>query len=426
MNLFNLFKKEENLQLEKKTLVILRWIANLGQLFTVIIVYFLFKFTLPIAQSLIIIILGILTNLYLQLWFKKRELTNFDSTIILLYDLIQLSILLFFTGGIKNPFVIFLVVPAIVSSTLLNLKSTYTLSILTIIILIILTTFHYPLPHPGNLHFHVPDYYLYSLPLATVIVLIFLAYFGSRFGLESRQKIDALNKLELIMAKERELESIGHQAAAAAHSLGTPLSTITVIAKELKKEINQDSKYSKDVDLLLSQAKRCSEILKKISLNQMGNDKYMSSVSFKNLLTEIVRSFEEISKKRISLNVEESQKETIITRSPEITYGIRNFVGNAVKYSKSEVNIFLKVDRYKVKLIISDNGPGFSNEVLENIGKPYIGSDSAVLREKSGLGLGTFIGQTLLERKKASLEFSNSQRGGALVNISWNLDDITI
>ncbi len=426
MNLFDLFKKEENLQLEKKTLVTLRWIANLGQLFTVIIVYFLFKFTLPIAQSLIIIILGILTNLYLQLWFKKRELTNFDSTIILLYDLIQLSILLFFTGGIKNPFVIFLVVPAIVSSTLLNLKSTYTLSILTIIILIILTTFHYPLPHPGNLHFHVPDYYLYSLPLATVIVLIFLAYFGSRFGLESRQKIDALNKLELIMAKERELESIGHQAAAAAHSLGTPLSTITVIAKELKKEINQDSKYSKDVDLLLSQAKRCSEILKKISLNQMGNDKYMSSVSFKNLLTEIVRSFEEISKKRISLNVEESQKETIITRSPEITYGIRNFVGNAVKYSKSEVNIFLKVDRYKVKLIISDNGPGFSNEVLENIGKPYIGSESAVLREKSGLGLGTFIGQTLLERKKASLEFSNSQRGGALVNISWNLDDITI
>tara|TARA_Y100001960_G_scaffold277023_1_gene307541 strand:+ start:3795 stop:5075 length:1281 start_codon:yes stop_codon:yes gene_type:complete len=426
MNLFDLFKKEENLQLEKKTLVILRWIANLGQLFTVIIVYFLFKFTLPIAQSLIIIILGILTNLYLQLWFKKRELTNFDSTIILLYDLIQLSILLFFTGGIKNPFVIFLVVPAIVSSTLLNLKSTYTLSILTIIILIILTTFHYPLPHPGNLHFHVPDYYLYSLPLATVIVLIFLAYFGSRFGLESRQKIDALNKLELIMAKERELESIGHQAAAAAHSLGTPLSTITVIAKELKKEINQDSKYSKDVDLLLSQAKRCSEILKKISLNQMGNDKFMSSVSFKNLLTEIVRSFEEISKKRISLNVEESQKETIITRSPEITYGIRNFVGNAVKYSKSEVNIFLKVDRYKVKLIISDNGPGFSNEVLENIGKPYIGSDSAVLKEKSGLGLGTFIGQTLLERKKASLEFSNSQRGGALVNISWNLDDIKI
>ena len=158
----------------------------------------------------------------------------------------------------------------------------------------------------------------------------------------------------------------------------------------------------------------------------MGNDKFMSSVSFKNLLTEIVRSFEEISKKRISLNVEEFQKETIITRSPEITYGIRNFVGNAVKYSKSEVNISLKVDRYKVKLIISDNGPGFSNEVLENIGKPYIGSESAVLREKSGLGLGTFIGQTLLERKKASLKFSNSQRGGALVNISWNLDDITI
>ena len=174
--------------------------------------------------------------------------------------------------------------------------------IFTIIALTLITYSNFPLPHPGNLHFHVPDYYLYALPLAVAIVLIFLTYFGARFGAESRKRVEALNKLELILAKERELESIGHQAAAAAHSLGTPLSTITVIAKELKKEIIENSKHSKDLDLLLSQSKRCSEILKKISLNQMGDDKFISNVSIKNLLNEIIKSFEIISDKRFNFD----------------------------------------------------------------------------------------------------------------------------
>ena len=171
------------------------------------------------------------------------------STIVLLYDLIQLASLLYLTGGIKNPFVIFLIVPAIVSSTLLNLKSTLFLSILTALLLGILTLYHLPLPNPGNLHFHVPDYYLYAVPVALIIALVFLTYFGARFGTESRKKNKALNKLEEIIAKEHELETIGLQAAAAVHSLGTPLSTITVIAKELKKEILKDRKHSKDIDL---------------------------------------------------------------------------------------------------------------------------------------------------------------------------------
>ena len=150
-----------------------------------------------------------------------------------------MSLLLFLTGGIKNPFVIFLIVPSIISSTLLTLKNTFILVFATILFLLILTFNHLPLPHPGNLHFHVPDYYLYSVPLAVIIVLIFLTYFGARFGLESRQRAGALRELELALAKEYELESIGLQAAAAVHSLGTPLSTITVIAKELRKEISK-------------------------------------------------------------------------------------------------------------------------------------------------------------------------------------------
>ena len=426
MNLFGLFREEENLQLEKRTLAILRWIAIIGQLITIYTVYFIFKFQLPVLYCSLIIFFGVITNIYLQFWFKKNELRNLDSTFFLFYDLLQLSFLLYLTGGIKNPFVIFLIVPSIVSSTLLTLKSTFLLAFGTIIILLIMTFYHLPLPHPGDFDFIVPSYYLYSMPASIVIVLVFLTYFGARFGIESRKRAEALNKLELILAKEQELESIGHQAAAAAHSLGTPLSTITVIAKELKKEITKNPKYTKDIDLLLSQAKRCSEILKKISLNEMGDDKFISNVTIQNLLIEIIRSFEEISEKRISLSLNQAQKEILIKRSPEITYGIRNFVGNAVKYSKSEVKVDLYTSSDKVRIKIIDNGPGFPDDIFSVIGQPYISSKSAVLGEKSGLGLGTFIGKTLLERQKAFLNFSNLEKGGAMVNIDWNTSDIII
>ncbi len=426
MNLSDLFKSEEDLQLEKKTLVFLRWIAIIGQLIAILSVHFIFNFQFPIFICLLIVFLGTLTNLYLQLWFKKNDLSTFDSAIFLFYDLFQLSLLLFLTGGIKNPFVIFLIVPSIVSSTLLNLKNTFILAIATILFLLVLTFNHLPLPHPGNLHFHVPDYYLYSVPLAVIIALIFLTYFGARFGLESRQRAGALRELEMALAKEHELETIGLQAAAAVHSLGTPLSTIAVIAKELRKESVKNPKYLKDLDLLLSQTKRCSEILKKISKAQIEEDKFISEVTIKSLLVEITKSFEEISDKKITLNVDQVKKEIPMDRSVEITYGIRNFIGNSVKFSKSRVNINLETDSKKVKISISDDGPGFPQDVSKRIGQPYIKSRSEYLNSKSGLGLGTFIGKTLLERKKASLKFSNLEKRGALVTITWSTSDLIV
>ena len=427
MNLSDLFKSEENLQLEKKTLVFLRWIAIIGQLIAISTVCFVFKFEFPALYCSLIIFLGAITNLYLYFWFKKNELTSLESTFFLFYDLFQLSFLLFLTGGIKNPFVIFLIVPSIVSSTLLTLKNTFTLALATILFLILITFYHLPLPHPGNLHFHVPNYYLYSVPMAVVIALIFLTYFSARFGLESRKRSAALKELELVLAKEQELESIGLQAAAAVHSLGTPLSTITVIAKELKKETFEKPQYSKDIDLLLSQTKRCSEILKKISKAQIEDDKFISEVTMQNLLIEITRSFQEISEKKIILNLDNAKKKILIDRSIEITYGIRNFVGNAVKFSKNKVMINLDCDSKHVKITISDDGPGFPEDVSKKIGQPYIATTSKDLGSKAGLGLGTFIGKTLLERKKANLNFSNlEKKEGAIVTIIWKNSDIII
>ena len=407
MKFSEVFTSKDNIQLDKRTLVILRWIAIIGQYLTISIVYFILKFELPFFYCSIIIFIGILTNFYLQFKFNKNQLNNFTSTFFLFYDLIQLSILLYLTGGVTNPFTILLIVPAIVSSTFLTLRSTINLSVITIIILIVLTINHLPLPHSGELHFHVPDTYLYAVPIAIIIGLIFLTYFGVRFGIESRKRTEALNKLELILAKEHELESIGLQAAAAAHSLGTPLSTITVIARELEKEIGNNPKYSKDIDLLLSQTKRCSDILKNLSKDQLEEDSFLSDIKIEELLSEIVRSYTEISEKKLSLLVEKNKLNPQIERTLEITYGLRNFIGNAVKYSNSFVDITLESNNKITEVKVCDDGPGFSEDILNVLGEPYIRSKNKIISSKSGLGLGTFIGKTLLERMKANVNFDN-------------------
>tara|TARA_B100000029_G_scaffold247029_1_gene243951 strand:+ start:41 stop:1327 length:1287 start_codon:yes stop_codon:yes gene_type:complete len=426
MKFSEFFTSKDNIQLDRKTLVILRWIAIIGQLLTICIVYFVFKFELPILYCSLVIFCGVLTNSYLQFRFKENQLNNFTSTFILFYDLLQLSALLYLTGGITNPFVILLIVPAIVASTFLTLRSTINLSITTTVILIVLTIYNFPLPHYGELHFHVPDTYLYSVPIAILITLIFLTYFGVRFGIESRKRTEALNKLELILAKEHELESIGLQAAAAAHSLGTPLSTISVIAKELEKEIGNNPKYTKDIDLLLSQTKRCSEILKNFSKDQLKEDNFLSDINIEELLNEIVRSFSEISEKKISLFSEKNKFNPKISRTLEITYGLRNFVGNAVKYSNSFVEITIESDNKNTEIRISDDGPGFSDDVINVLGEPYIRSKNKIISSKSGLGLGTFIGKTLLERMKANVKFAKCPKNeGAMVTVNWQTKDLS-
>ena len=425
MKLSEILKFEEDLRLEKKTVVVLRWIALVGQLITIYIVHFYLEFKLPIVFCSLTIFCGGLTNIFIQFNFKKKQLSNIESTILLLYDVIQLSILIYLTGGVTNPFIIFVIVPAIISSTLLNLTSTYFLTTITIISLILLTFNYLSLPHPGDLHFHVPSYYIYAIPVSLIIVLIFLNYFGFRFGFEARKRGNALNKLESILAKEHELDSIGHQAAAAAHSLGTPLSTITVIAKELKKEIGKDNKFNDDINLLMEQVKRCGDILKGISQRKIVDDEYVLNVTLQDLLFEITKSFEEISKKKITLDITKAPKKIGVRRSVEITYGIRNFVGNAVKFAKKEINIILENENNKyLSIIIQDDGPGYPKDIINMIGEPYIATKSKISKAKSGLGLGTFIGKTLLERKKAVVSFENSINGGAIVEIKWKISDL--
>ena len=425
MDFSTLFRTKENLNLDKNTLTILRYIAIFGQFAAINIVYFYLSLPFPIKLSYIIIFLGLVTNLYLQFGIKINQLKDFYAAIFLVYDLIQLSLLLYLTGGIFNPFCFLLIIPAIVSSTFLSMGTTIILGFITSFLLLIISFFHLPLPGEDMNLLHFPNFYKTGIIISVFIGLIFLSYFGIRFAGETKKRSEALNKLQEVISKEYELESLGGQAAAAAHSLGTPLATISVVAKELKKDIGNDKEFSKDIDLLISQTKRCSEILKQISKKQIEEDIFLSSIKFEDLLEEIINSFKETSSKKIDFSNENDQNKIAIQRSPEIIYGLRNFIGNAVKFSKSKVNISLLSNQQTVEIKVNDDGPGIPEDIINKIGEPYIKSKSRELSSNAGLGLGTFLGKTLLERQNAKLSFrKKGDLGGALVTITWSPKDL--
>ena len=427
MDFATIFRLEENLNLDKKTLVFLRWIAIFGQLFSVNLVYFFLNLDFPILLCHIAIAIGLFTNIYLQFGLKANLLKDLYSCSFLMYDIFQLSILLFLTGGIFNPFAILLIVPTIVSSTFLSMGSTIILGSSTIFLLFILTFFKMPLPGMEEYVLSFPNYYVTGILISLIIGLIFLSYFGIRFAGETKKRSDALNKLQQILAKEYELESLGGQAAAAAHSLGTPLATISVVSKEMRKEVGDDSKLTKDIDLLISQTKRCSEILKKISQKKIISDEFLSSMTFEDLLEEIIKSFQESTEKNMKLNTERDTNKIDIKRNPELVYGLRNFIGNAIKFARQKVVISIISDNINLYILIEDDGPGFPEDIIKALGEPYIKSRSKLYKDNAGLGLGTFLGKTLLERKSAVISFENrSSLNGARVKIKWRINDLNI
>ena len=420
------FETSKYFSLKKSTYINLRWIAIIGQLITINAVYFIFSFKFGLILENAIIFIGILSNLYLIYINKNTQLLDKTAFLFLIIDILQLSFLIYLTGGIVNPFAIFLIIPTIFSSSNLGFKSNLLLASITIIIIIFLTFYNQPLPHPVNEHFHVDGYYYYSIPTSLIIALIFLNYFALIFGRESRIRKEALNKMEEIMSKEHELLSLGGQAAAAAHSLGTPFSTIKIISADLLKQFKDNVEVKKDIDLLASQIERCSEILKKLTLNPTIEDDFIDrDLTIVEYVTEIVKSFRETSKKNFIINFDHFSNSFNITKSIEIIYGLRNFIGNANKFSKSKVFINIKSDNDTTEIIIEDDGEGYPSDVLRKIGEPYIKSYKSSIKSKSGLGLGIFIGKTLLEKNYANILCRNSQtRCGAEVNIKWKNKDL--
>ena len=420
------FETSKYFSLKKSTYLNLRWIAIVGQLITINSVYFIFGFESDLFFENLIILIGVISNLYLIYVHQRTQLLDKEAFFFLLIDVVQLSGLIYLTGGITNPFSIFLIVPSIFSSSNLGFRSNLLLVIITSLIIVFLTFFKYPLPGEVNQHFHVSIYYFYSIPISLIIVLIFLNYFALTFGKESRLRKEALNKMEEIMSKEHELLSLGGQAAAAAHSLGTPFSTIKIISADLLKQFKHDEEIKKDIELLVSQIERCSQILKKLTLEPIIEDDFIDrDLTIGDYVKEIVKSFQETSKKEFIINYDQYANLLHITKSIEIVYGLRNFIGNANKFAKNKIFINIKSDSRFTEIIIEDDGKGYPKDVLYKIGEPYVKSLKSSIKSKSGLGLGIFIGKTLLEKNYANILCQNSKtRSGAEVSIKWRNKDL--
>ena len=419
------FETSKYYTLKKSTYISLRWIGIIGQLLSINIVYFYFGFNFDFITSNFVIFIGVLSNLYLIFVYQKTQLSDRSSLIFLLIDIVQLTILIYLTGGITNPFIIFILIPSVFASSNLGFRTNLLLVLMTITMIVFLTFFSEELPDPINQHFHVSDYYLYSIPIALIIALVFLNYFAIIFGVESRLRKEALNKMEEVMAKEHEMLSLGGQAAAAAHSLGTPLSTIKIITLELSKQLKNNKDVIQDIELLSSQVERCNQILKRLSLNPSEEDEFIDEdLSIREYLKEIISSFNETSEKDFIFNFNQDANPRKITKSIEIVYGLRNFIGNANKFSKQKIFITLKSDNEFTEITIEDDGDGYPGDILSKIGEPYLKAFKSD-KKKSGLGLGIFIGKTLLEKNFARINCRNSKtRSGAEVVIKWQNKDL--
>ena len=411
---------------KKSTYISLRWIGIVGQLIAVNFVYFFLNFKFDCFASNMIIFFGILSNLYLIFIYKKTQLSDRSAFIFLVIDIFQLGALLYLTGGVANPFVIFLLIPSVFSSSNLSFITNSLLVFLSTAVIIFLTFYSVDLPSPLSDHFHVSPYYYYAIPISLIIALIFLNYFAMTFGTQSRLRKEALSKMEEVMATEHELLSLGGQAAAAAHSLGTPLSTIKIITQDLIKQFKGQKDIEKDIELLASQVERCNEILKRLTLNPVEEDDFIDKdLAMRDYLSEIISSFKEISKKQFIFNYDQDSNVRKITKSIEIVYGLRNFIGNANKFSKNTVYINLKSDSEITEVIIEDDGNGYPRDVLSKIGEPDLSTNYPQEKSQTGLGLGLFIGKTLLEKNFASINCRNSKtRSGAEVVVRWNNRDL--
>jgi two-component system sensor histidine kinase RegB len=420
------FETSKYFSLKKSTYITLRWIGFFGQLLAIYTVHRLLEFEFNFLLANLAILIGILSNLFLIYIYKKTQLSERSAFIFLIIDILQLTFLLYLTGGVANPFIIFLIIPSIFSSFNLGFRINVFIVVITTISILLLTFFYQPLPSPLNLTNSINEYVYYSIPLALISALIFMNYFALSFEDQTRLRKEALSRMDEVMAKEHELLSLGGQAAAAAHSLGTPLSTIKLVAQELKKQFKDQKDVEKDIELLTSQVDRCNEILKRLSLNANEEDDFIDEdLSVKDYLDEIITSFENISDKNFIFNFDQNSNHQKIIKSIEIIYGLRNFIGNANKFAKKHIFITLKSDSEFTEITIEDDGPGYPSDILPKIGEPYLKTFNSDQKSRAGLGLGIFIGKTLLEKNFANVNCRNSKtRSGAEVIIKWKNKDL--
>ena len=395
-------------------LIKIRWIAIFGQVLAILFVSFIIKIQIPFFEALTIILLSVAVNFYSYYEERKnKSISNTKAFLYLLFDTLQLGFLLFLTGGIINPFSILILAPVITSASYLPALMTVILSTISIIIIIILNFNYIPLDLGPK--FFLPNLYSFGLVAALIITVIFIAIYAYLFASSSRKISNALSVSKLQILNQKKMTEVGSLSAAAAHELGTPLNTIFLILNDLLKEkkLIDDKNIVKDIELLKSQADRCKEILQSFSKNPLKlKDKFLEKVKISDL---IKINFDKFNKnKNLILKINPKDSEPEIVYKDEIMYALGNIIQNAILYSINTTTVELNYKKKIVKITISDDGSGFSKDIIDKLGEPYVSKNN------QGMGLGIFIAKNLIENMGGSLDFYNSKDDKAVVEINFD------
>jgi two-component system sensor histidine kinase RegB len=417
MALDTMTKPPEGRKIRLETLIRLRWLAVAGQAVSIFIVAGVLQFSIPLVVCVIFIALLAAVNAWLQFSYPSTWRLNPQAALALLaFDLLQLAALLYVTGGLTNPFAPLISVPVIISSAAQPLRNSLGLVVIAILCITALAFSPFSLPwYPGTTVPFEPML-LAGMWFAIVCTTSFAAFYAYRVSSEASQLSEALAATELVLQREMHLSELDGLAAAAAHELGTPLATISLVAKEMSRELEPSNRFHDDVQLLISQAERCRDIMKRLTTLSSGSEEHLKRMPLSSLIEEVTAPHREFG---IDINVvEESPRadEPISRRNAGILYGLGNLIENAVDYAKSEVTVRVHHDRDIVRITIEDNGEGYAPDILQRIGEPYV-TRRGPQAKAGGLGLGLFIAKTLLERSGATLTFENSP--GARVTITW-------
>jgi two-component system sensor histidine kinase RegB len=413
------------------TLVRLRWLAVLGQFGAVLVVHFGLEFEVPIWACLAVIALSALLNVALRVGFRETQWLEPDRAAWLLgFDIAELAALLYLTGGLENPFAFLLLGPVLISATALPPRMTLLIGTFAMVCATVLVFVHYDLPWDTEDPLQLPEIYMVGVWLSILLAIGYIGVYTWQIAEEARQLSDALAATELVLAREQHLSQLDGLAAAAAHELGTPLSTITVVVREIERALDPKSPHAEDVKLLREQAQRCREILAKIT--ELPTGEPFDRTPLFALIEEAVAPHRNFG---ISIGVTlppDRSGEPSGARNPAIRYGLGNLIENAVDFAHRRVEIFAQWTDDEVSIIISDDGPGFAPEIIDRLGAPYVthrrpeprgpeGDEDAMF----GLGLGFFIAKTLLERSGAKLSLTNQAPPlhGATISVAWSRAD---
>lgn len=399
-----------------RTLAFIRWIAVVGQLVTLLTVHYGLGYPLPIGPAMAVIMASALFNIWS--WSRstaRTRLSNQEATLSLGFDILQLSLLLYLTGGLQNPFSLLILAPVTISATILSRASAFALGILSAVCITVLGIWHLPLPWAGTA-FDMPKLYALGVWLAIVLSITLLAAYNWSVAEEGRRMSDALSATQTELAREQRVSALGMLAALTAHRLGSPLATITVAAKEIARDVGPDNPFAEDAALILGESERCREILAGLSGDRDDESPFAKIPLTALIQTAAAAQIQEHVAIRIRTDaMPRDSALPVVFHSSEVVHGLSSLIENAVQFARATVIVTIAWTPAEITIEICDDGPGFSPHIMPQLGEPYISS-----RKSAGghMGLGVFIAQTLLERTGATLAFAN-RKDGAAVTVRW-------